>query len=178
MSIPFTIGQWAVAALFLYAAGYAVISDFRSLQIPNWTSLVIVLAFPPAALLAKMDPATAGLHLVVGAVLFAVCALFFARGFMGGGDAKLLAAIGVWPGPYGIGSYLIVVALLGGLLVLVGLILRRLPLPGSLASVPWLRRDPDAPQLLPYGVAIGLGAYFLFFFYPDFPVSWDRLTLP
>ncbi len=170
------IGQWALAALFVYAVGHAVVSDFRHLQIPNWTSVTIVLAFPPVALLAKMDLATLGLHLGVGVVLFAFCAFIFARGLIGGGDAKLLAAIGVWPGLNGIGSYLIVVALLGGLLALAGLLFRRWPAPGSLGGVAWLRPGREGPQLLPYGVAIGLGAYFLIFFQPDFPIAWDRLA--
>lgn len=166
-----------MAALFLYAVGHAVISDFRSLQIPNWTSLAIVLAFPPAAVLGEIDLATAGLHLAMGGVLFVLGVFFFARGYMGGGDAKLLAAIGVWPGLHGIASYLILIALLGGLLALASLLLHRLPLPPFLASLPWLRAAPGAPQTLPYGIAIGLAAYFLFFFYPVFPISWERLAL-
>ncbi|MDP6173066.1 MAG: prepilin peptidase [Rhodospirillales bacterium] len=154
-------------------------SDFRSLLIPNWTSLTILLIFIPGGLLAGMELAAIGMHLGVGAVLFVLGAFLFSRGIMGGGDTKMLAAIGVWAGPSGIGGYLILVALLGGLLALAVLILRRLPVPRwlgeRLAVLPWLGGAPGAAQPLPYGVAIGLAAFLLFFFYADFPISWDRL---
>jgi prepilin peptidase CpaA len=89
----------------------------------------------------------AGIGLAVGAGLFLIGAALFAVGAIGGGDVKLVAAVGAWVGLHGLPSFLVVMALLGGALALLQLAGGRLGGAGG-----WL-----APERgVPYGVAIAL----------------------
>ena len=72
-----------------------------------------------------LDPMSAVSGLGAGAVMLIAGFALFAAGIFGGGDAKLLAASALWFGWPGIARYIFVVALLGGLLALVILGLRR-----------------------------------------------------
>ncbi len=143
---------------------YAIISDFRYFVIPNWLSVLVAIAFLPAALLGGADFFTLAIHYGTGLGLFAGGAILFALGLVGGGDVKLLAAAGVWIGWAEIAPYLLFVALLGGALVLIVLCLRRIAskLP-SLAQAPWLSQHLVKEQGIPYGVTIGVAAIFMFF---------------
>jgi prepilin peptidase CpaA len=86
-----------------------------------------------------------------GAVLIGGTALF-AAGLVGGGDVKLAAAATVWIGARAIPEFLVVTALVGGLLalgILGGRALRRCIGRG---------RPAMADPTVPYGVAIAAGA--------------------
>ena len=60
----------------------------------------------------------------------------FALGYIGGGDAKLFAAVVLWLGLKDLMSYALVATVLGGVLTLALLGLRRLPLPACLPASP------------------------------------------
>lgn len=158
MDKALTIAQWLVAASFPLTMAYMAISDFRTLQIPNWASVFVAAAFLPAALLGGMEPAALAKHYGVGFALMIGGALLFARGLIGGGDAKMLAAGGVWFGAGGLVPYLILVALLGGAVGLAVLVMRKLPAP----KPAWLDGNWAEGRAAPYGVAIGLAAVILF----------------
>jgi prepilin peptidase CpaA len=80
----------------------------------------------------------------------------FALRWIGGGDAKLAAATTLWLG-FGLTlPYLAYTALLGGVLTLAILLLRRLPLAGLEQKMPWLARLHDRKQGVPYGVAMAI----------------------
>ncbi len=112
-------------------------------------------------------------HYAVGAGFLAVGIALFSRNLIGGGDAKLLAAAGVWIGPGDLWAYLGLVAVLGGVLAAVILIAQknrgRLPF---LNAIPWLRNGEARTQPTPYGIAIGLAAVYLFYGNPVFPQAW------
>jgi prepilin peptidase CpaA len=106
----------------------------------------------------------AGLGLVVGVVLFAARAL-------GGGDGKLLVAVGAFLGLSRLPGALLLIGILGGFLGLGEAIRRGVILPSLYNAVSMLkrwitfRRAGEAPTLespgavtVPYGVAIALGA--------------------
>ena len=142
---------------------YAVVSDFRALQIPNWAPISIAATFLPAALLGEIGLATIAVHYGIGVALLAAGTLLFTRGIVGGGDVKLLAAIAVWIGWDDLAPYLFLVALIGGALALAVMAVRRISrMPSLLDSLPWLGRDPANTRVVPYGVAIGLAAILLF----------------
>ena len=167
------IARWMLVVSFPLTVLYAVVSDVRSLKIPNWASIGIAVTFLPAALLGGMDLATIAIHYGIGAVLLAVGMFLFIRGIVGGGDVKLLAAITVWIGWDDLGLYLFLVALIGGALALVVMAIGRISrLPSFLDSVPWLGRDPASAQGVPYGVAIGLAAILLFSRLAVVPRAW------
>jgi prepilin peptidase CpaA len=94
---------------------------------------------------------------VLGAVgvalaVFLAGAVMFARGWLGGGDVKLLSAATLWAGPPQTFELLAATGVLGGVLALILLS----PF-GRYASAArsWLRQPAIAgPPAVPYGVAI------------------------
>ena len=89
-------------------------------------------------------------------LMFGIGALLFSRGWMGGGDVKVLTGTAAWVGLQGLLLQLAAVAIAGGVLALV-LILARAG--GAAINIPAERLprvfQPGAP--LPYAVAIAAG---------------------
>lgn len=139
------------------ALGWAAVSDVRRYEIPNRISVIIVVAFLLAALVMKSAFVIGGL--TVAAAIFAVGALLFARGGIGGGDVKLLSAAALWSGPGLLMSMALVISLAG--LVLAGLILsplgRLMPPPPARVAPPPEKANRRLSRPMPYGVAIAAG---------------------
>jgi prepilin peptidase CpaA len=103
-----------------------------------------------------------GLAIVIAAILFVPLLMLHGYHIVGGGDVKLLTAIAIGLPPLGVVSLLYATALIGGVLAVAHLAMRRLPRPelaNSGASA--LRRVYTAERWriirhapLPYGVAI------------------------
>ncbi|WP_417498221.1 A24 family peptidase [Maricaulis sp.] len=149
-----------IASLALIALlAYAAFSDATRFTIPNWLSLAIVVLFPVGALLAGFGWAEAGNHLLAGLLALVFGMALFAPGWVGGGDAKLFAATAFWFGWPGVAVFLIHTVLVGGVLVLALILLRKvLPLAGiSPSRLEGSALAPAAP--VPYGIAIAGGAY-------------------
>jgi len=90
----------------------------------------------------------------------------FARGIVGGGDAKLAAATALWLGFDHLLPYLLYASLLGGALS-VGLIwFRMAPLPDWLARHDWAQRLHGRDAGVPYGIALAAAALAV---YPQTP---------
>ncbi len=83
----------------------------------------------------------------------------FARNFIGGGDAKLYAGAALWLGLHDLVVYTLVATILGGLLTLLLLGMRRFPLPAGLLQQAWLLKLHDARSGIPYGVALAGGVF-------------------
>ena len=149
-------------ALFLALAAYAAYSDLTSYQIPNWISLAIIADFVVAAAIGVQEPAAIAWHLGAGLAMLVAGVGLFAAGLLGGGDAKLLAASAVWFGWAGLFKFVVYVAILGGVLALVVIALRRAGLPESWSGQPWIRRLRSPDQGIPYGVAIAASAGLMF----------------
>jgi prepilin peptidase CpaA len=141
---------------------FAAASDLLTMTISNRLSLALATAFFVVALAIGMPLSEIGRHVLASAVVLAVTFVFFARGWMGGGDAKLAAATALWLGFAHLLDYLLLAALLGGLLTLALLAVRRYPLPAALARKPWIMRLHDIKGGIPYGIALaaaGLAVY-------------------
>lgn len=158
MDSALTIAQWSLAASFPLAMAYMALCDFRTLRIPDWASVFVAAAFLPEALLGGMEPAALAKHYGVGFALMIGGALLFSKGLIGGGDAKMLAAGGVWFGAGNLASYLLLVALLGGAVALAVLVMRKLPVP----KPAWMKGNGAEDRAVPYGVAIGMAAVILY----------------
>ncbi|MDG2530979.1 A24 family peptidase [Caulobacter endophyticus] len=143
-------------------AGLVVVGglkDATSYTIPNWISLALIAAFPVAAVVGGVGWAGAGLSLLVGVGLLVVGMAMFALRWVGGGDAKLLAACALWMGVPGIAPFLLATALAGGALTLGLMSFRSGWLAPMIAGGPaWVRRLGDKKGDIPYGVAIAAGA--------------------
>ncbi|PVM84340.1 A24 family peptidase [Caulobacter endophyticus] len=143
-------------------AGLTVVAglkDATSYTIPNWISLALIAAFPVAALVGGVGWSAAGWSLLVGLGLLVVGMIMFALRWVGGGDAKLLAACALWMGVPGIAPFLLTTALAGGALTMGLMSLRSGWLAPMIAGGPaWVRRLGDKNGDIPYGVAIAVGA--------------------
>jgi prepilin peptidase CpaA len=104
--------------------------------------------------------------LAAGAIVFVAAALLWRRGLMGGGDVKLLGAAAMVVPSNLAGSFILSVALAGGLLALIYLALSRMvPAPGPrrptrrIARIARIeRRRIRQCRSLPYACAIAMGA--------------------
>ena len=143
------------AALVILAA----VKDLASFTIPNWISAVLVIAFVPAAWLAGVSLAGIGVAFALGVGMLAAGVGMFALGWLGGGDAKLMAAASLWVGLKGLPAFIVFTGLGGGALALALLALRSAWLRPMTSGAPsWTRRLATPGEAAPYGVAIALGA--------------------
>lgn len=141
----------------------AALSDLRSLSIPNRFSLGIALLYPAFVLASGGTVDWLG-GLMAGGGLLLAGFLLFAFGAFGGGDAKLLAAGGLWAGPELLLSYLFMTALAGGVMALAMWLRQRLAkavIPSLIMATPV---DKDfGKQPMPYAMAIATGALYVAF---------------
>jgi prepilin peptidase CpaA len=132
----------------------AAISDLLTMTIPNRLSLALAAAFLVAAAVAGLAAGQVLLHLASGLLVLALGLVFFARGWMGGGNVKLAAATALWFGFGSLMDYALVASLAGGALTVAILALRRVPLPAFALGWTWLDRLHDRRSGVPYGVAL------------------------
>ena len=151
-----------IVLLFPLALAYAAVRDLTSYIIPNWLSLAILADFVVGAAVSSLEMSAMGWHLSAGLAVLIVGILLYARGILGGGDVKLLAACAVWVGWSGLLRFGLLVAVSGGLLALVIIGLRRVALSASLRDAVWVRRLGSAERGVPYAVAIGVGGIVMF----------------
>lgn len=151
--LPFTVPP-LFFAVSLSALMLAVIRfDALHYLIPNSLNMAVFLLYFPAAYALQLDVVSgllaAGVILLVGLGIFAL-------GLMGGGDIKLLTALGLWFGfSETLAIFLILTTLLGGVLSLLAVLARV-----SIGRV-WIRYNAgNVPRVLtpgqpvPYGIAI------------------------
>jgi prepilin peptidase CpaA len=141
-----------LAAMLVVAAT----GDLRSRTIPNWLNLAIALLAIPFWVVSQLPlwPDIA-LQVAVAAGVFAIFALAFSMGAMGGGDVKLIAAIALWLPPLAVMKLIMVMALAGGAITLAMMIRHRIA-------------KAEQPVEVPYGVAIAFAGFWLIgerFFY-------------
>jgi len=155
----------AADALILLAAAallFAALHDIAFRTIPDWVSAVLA---TDAVLLRLLDH-----HLLValacGLAVFAPAAFCWHRGWLGGGDVKLLGATAILVPPSLVPGYIAAVAFAGGGLALVYLLLERIvpaPRPRHPASLLWRILIVECRRIhrrasLPYATAITAAA--------------------
>ena len=153
MNLTAEAPQWLalILAILLIAAA---LEDAVRLRISNLTVGLVLVAAIVAAITVGFD-LRLWQNLVVFLVLLAVGTPMFAAGRLGGGDVKLLASVGLWFDFAGAVWLLVAVALAGGVLALLILLIR---------SINWSEEIRRRVVLLrpgggiPYGVAIAAGA--------------------
>lgn len=158
--------------VFPMLMAYAASSDLLTMRISNRLVLLLLGCFFLIALLVGLPLDLVGMHLAAAAVVLALSFAFFALGWIGGGDAKLVAATTLWFGFGGMLQYLLYASLLGGALTLSLLAVRRWPLPLQLKQVGWIDRLHDAKTGVPYGIALAAAGLLV---YPS-SVIFQRLV--
>jgi prepilin peptidase CpaA len=146
MNLTLGAPMWLTAILLLALAA-AAIEDAIRLRISNVTSAVVFVA-AIAGMALHGFPLGLWQNLVVFLAILAVGTVAFSHGWLGGGDVKLLAALGLWMDLKGALQLLVAVSIAGGVLAVTYLIVK--------AMVG--RRKSRRSGQLPYGVAIAAGA--------------------
>jgi prepilin peptidase CpaA len=153
--------QTAVLIIGIGILAMIAYGDVRTRRIPNALCIAIAMLGLIRITLVH-DPVAASHTLAAGAVVFVTGFLVFWRGAIGGGDAKLLAAMALLIGYHELVSFLFLMSLCGGALALAILardhLRPRLLRHSRMASVP----PPDISgcrvasirSTVPYGVAI------------------------
>ena len=114
MTAPFAMHLVPVAG-FTGLMAVAAFEDLRRLVISNRLILALCVLWPfYLAIAPNLSLASGGLAAGCAAAVFAVGALLFARGLIGGGDVKLLAVATLWAGPTATPALLVWTGLLGG----------------------------------------------------------------
>jgi prepilin peptidase CpaA len=144
-------GSLSSFLIVLLAAALAVAAfgDWRTRTIPNWLNAGIALLAIPFwyASGVTLWPGVA-LQLGIAAAVFALFALAFRFGAMGGGDVKMVAALALWLPAAAVLKLLVIMSVAGGVLTLAMLIPHRL--------------TKASGQLeIPYGIAIAFGGFWL-----------------
>ena len=159
--------SWTFTLPALSLLSLAAWRDIATRTIPNGACLAI--AALGLALRATEGWLALATSLAAAALLFLVLLFCHARGFLGGGDVKLLTALALGLPPLGSWNLVVATALAGGVLALIYLALHRVPaarlslppraganaLRRVLAVESWRIRSRGP---MPYGVAIAIGA--------------------
>jgi len=156
--------------LFPTLMAFAASSDLLTMTISNKISLAVVAGFLILALLSGMSLADMGSHAGAAALVLAIAFGCFARGWIGGGDAKLAAATALWFGFEHLLEYLLYASLLGGVLTILIIQFRMWPLPALLARQQWACRLHEKNGGVPYGIALAAAALLV---YPD--TTWMKV---
>ena len=149
-------------ALFPALMAFAASSDLFTMTISNRLSLALSAGFVVLALAAGMPLSAMGMHVAAGACVLVVGFVFFAQGWIGGGDAKLFAATALWFGFDHLLDYATYASIFGGALTLALLQFRKLPLPEALTRQPWIMRLHEERGGIPYGIALAAAALVIY----------------
>ncbi|HCY54560.1 MAG TPA: pilus assembly protein CpaA [Oceanicaulis sp.] len=135
----------------------AALEDVRRFTISNWIPGALIALWLVYAPLSGLGWQATGLSLLTGLGVLALMMALWMPGWLGGGDAKLIAALALWFGWPSVLTFLLLAMICGGALAAVLLAARRfapaLPVPPErLAASPLAHGAP-----VPYGVAIAGG---------------------
>lgn len=166
MTIEIVITFFALSALV--ATAYAAYKDFMEMSIPNSISIYIIMAFIAAYTLQVLSKYMLGLevsiisnitsHLFALGLTFGVTFAMFSFGMIGGGDAKLASALSLWLGLAHIPAFLVIMALVGGVLGVLSIVFKKAKLFKAMPEKSWIARAQKGESVVPYGIALFVAA--------------------
>ena len=152
MDDPITLALMAILAIILVVAAVIDVRTFTISNALNAAVALLALGYWWAIGL-ELWP-EAAIRVGIAVAVFAVLAVTFYIGMMGGGDVKLAAALALWFAPGETLRFLVYMSIAGGILTLLVMIAhRRWP--------NWQVDEDGKPRAkpeVPYGVAIATGA--------------------
>lgn len=146
----------------LSVLGFASLRDIATRTVPNWTAAALSLI----GLAARVSDGTLLQAILASAAVFLAAMFCWRRGWLGGGDVKLLGGTAMVVPPFAIPTLISYVALVGGVMAVFYLVARGL-VPQALKAPPqtmlgrvlraecWRIRRKGP---LPYACAIAIGA--------------------
>jgi prepilin peptidase CpaA len=148
--------------MFPMLLAFAASSDLLTMTISNRVSLILAAGFFALAAATGMSTHEIGLHALAALTVLAAGFVCFSLGWIGGGDAKLAAATVLWLGFEHLFEYLLWASVFGGVLSLMLLKFRNLPLPPLAHRLDWLVRLHDKNAGVPYGIALAIAALLIY----------------
>lgn len=146
--------EFALFLIFPAAMAFAGAMDLFTMTIPNRISLFLIAAFVVVFPVAAFGWSVLASHLGAGALMLVIGIAMFARGWLGGGDAKILAVASLWLGLDKLPEYLLLVSIWGGALAMALLFYRSLTPPIWLVGQEWAMRLHRKTTGIPYGIAL------------------------
>jgi prepilin peptidase CpaA len=149
----------AIAVAFALCLAAVAVCDLRSYTIPNTVCAALVWLFVVAVPFARPEISLLS-HLYSFLVILAAGFLAFRFGLFGGGDIKSWAAIALWYDLADLSAQVFCVTLLGGMMGLLLVALRRVAASGYIQHHLTPLRMPRLFRVgepVPYGVAIAAG---------------------
>ncbi|KFL30998.1 hypothetical protein JP75_11655 [Devosia riboflavina] len=145
-------------ALFFFPVAMAIAasSDLFTMRISNKLVLLLTVAFFIVAIAINLPLQQFAMHVLCALIVLAVAFGLFALRLIGGGDAKLAAATTLWLGFGMTLPYLAYAALFGGVLTILILVVRGIPLNPALARFGWVARLHNKRSGIPYGIALAV----------------------
>lgn len=139
---------------------WALVSDALTFKIPNRISIGIAALYPLWVLATWPRVDEPWVPVILAAVVLALSFLAFDRGYIGGGDGKLLAAISLWSGTGLFVQMLMMTALAGGVIAIAMILSEALRRRATVArggevSDGFFRSIVKTK--IPYGMAIAVG---------------------
>lgn len=154
--------EYAVLLVFPAAMAFAAAMDLFTMTIPNRVSITLVAAFCLAAAMMGIGWQAFASHVGAGLLMLVIGIGMFSRGWLGGGDAKLLAATALWLGFEHLLSYVLLAGIAGGVLAMLILSYRRIMPPLWVTRQAWAMRLHGAKAGIPYGIALAAAGLHVF----------------
>lgn len=141
--------SWSLLAMLAALLVVAAVVDLRKREIPHWVVIAVAALAAPFWWSTGLSPwPDVALQLGVAATVFACFSLAFMRGWMGGGDVKLLTALVLWLPWQAVVALLVIMSFAGGALTVATVIHHRMKKAGGVPEIP-------------YGVAIAFAGLWL-----------------
>jgi prepilin peptidase CpaA len=141
---------------------YAAFSDLLTMRISNGLSLLLCLMFFVLTVMIGISLETVGWHALCACSLLIVGFVLFSLHWIGGGDAKLAAATALWLGWPATLQYLVITSLIGGIITLLLLFMRKFPLPHFFTKYKWIVHLHKPTTGVPYGIALSCAGLLMF----------------
>jgi len=151
---------------------FSAFADLFTMTIPNRVSLVLIGAYLILAIYLKLPLPIVASHLACAFVILLLTFVFFHFGWIGGGDAKLAASTALWLGWEHLLDYGLAASLVGGVLTVLIVEMRRRDLPASILAYKFISRLAEKSEGIPYGIALAIAGLLT---YPQTSV-WARLS--
>lgn len=163
-----------ILTIFCCLMVWAAISDIRFFILSNRLCLSVAILYPVfiASLYFsgyQITLGSIGWSIGISLLIFSFLVFLFARGYIGGGDVKLIPAIALWAGPSRILEFLLITTIFGGLVALLIISFRYLKNYISLHkssekinfSMSESAESEHEENNIPYGVGISIGGLYV-----------------
>jgi prepilin peptidase CpaA len=157
--------QMSIIKIYIIFSMLAVLwSDVRKYIIPNWLVGSLLVLYPIGVWFASHE-VNWEMAIVSMLMVFAAGYFIFSMRWMGAGDIKLMTVCALWVGYEYLLDYIVIVALLGGILSIILWGGRKIIAAAGKLPLETLPRVLQEGAPAPYGIAIAIG--FLIFLFTD-----------